>query len=234
MPAMVSRRTFLLSALGLGTLAASMALATPAHRIGALAQLAFEPDTNRRPPDMPVFIEPKPWEGRLIAGAEGQIGRTVSYDPAYERIAYPEGDVPIERGVCTDVIIRAYRSGLDVDLQALVHEDMRANFKAYPSMWGLNKPDPNIDHRRVPNLAVFFRRSEASLPVSDDPRDYRPGDIVTQTLPGGLAHIALVTHRANADGTCPLVVHNIGAGARLEDVLFRFAITGHYRFFGTI
>ncbi|MBL8894707.1 MAG: DUF1287 domain-containing protein [Rhizobiales bacterium] len=179
---------------------------------------------------MPVFREPEPWAARLVAGGEGQIGLTVNYDPAYERIAYPQGDVPIKRGVCTDVVIRAYRFGLSVDLQKLVHEDMAQHFAAYPTLWGLKKPDPNIDHRRVPNLQAFFRRAKASLPVSTDPRDYRPGDVVTQKLSNGLAHIVLVTHRASTDGNRPLVVHNIGAGARLEDVLFAFTITGHYRF----
>jgi len=231
---MVTRRTLLIAALGFGTLAAGLALATPSHRLKALAQLALEPEASPPPLNMPVFIEPEPWAARLVAGAESQIGRTVRYDPAYERLAYPNGDVPQERGVCTDVIVRAYRSGLGVDLQRLVHEDMRRNFKAYPALWGLKRPDPNIDHRRVPNLAAFFRRSKAALPVSDDPRDYRPGDVVAQKLSNGLAHIGLVTHRANSDGARPLVVHNIGAGARLEDVLFAFTITGHYRFSGSM
>ncbi|MFO0993163.1 MAG: DUF1287 domain-containing protein [Hyphomicrobiales bacterium] len=231
---MVTRRNFLLSALGVGTLVAGIALATPTHRLRALAQLALDPEASPPPRDMPVFTAPDPWAARLVAGAEDQIGRTLNYDPAYERIAYPEGDVPIERGVCTDVVIRAYRFGLSVDLQKLVHEDMAKNFAAYPALWGLTKPDSNIDHRRVPNLQAFFRRAKASLPVSDDPRDYRPGDVVTQKLSNGLAHIVLVTHRASDDGARPLVVHNIGAGARLEDVLFAFTITGHYRFAGTI
>jgi len=226
---MVTRRTLLIAGLGLGTLAAGLAVATPGHRLRALAQLALEPEA-KPPRDMPVFAEPEPWAAKLVAGGEGQIGQTLRYDPAYERIPYPGGDVPFERGVCTDVIIRAYRSGLGADLQKLVHEDMRRNFAAYPALWGLKKPDANIDHRRVPNLQAFFRRAKSSLPVSDDPRDYRPGDVVSQKLSNGLAHIALVTHRANADGKRPMVVHNIGAGARLEDVLFAFTITGHYRF----
>jgi uncharacterized protein YijF (DUF1287 family) len=231
---MVTRRTVLASALGLAAIGGAMAFMTPSHRLRALAQLALEPEVSPPPLDMPVFVEPEAWAARLVAGGEGQIGRTVRYDPAYERLDYPAGDVPLERGVCTDVIIRAYRSGLGVDLQKLVHEDMRRNFSAYPAIWGLKKPDPNIDHRRVPNLQAFFRRSKASLPVSDDPRDYRPGDVVSQKLSNGLAHIVLVTHRASADGKRPMVVHNIGAGARLEDVLFSFTITGHYRFAGSI
>jgi len=178
----------------------------------------------------PDFAEPEEWVRKLIAAAESQVGITVTYDPAYTRIGYPGGDVPEERGVCTDVIVRAYRRGLGADLQKLVHEDMAGNFAVYPKLWGLKRPDSNIDHRRVPNLAAFFRRKGEEFRVSTDARDYRPGDIVTQMLPGGLAHIILLTHRASEDGERPLAVHNIGAGARLEDVLFVFAITGHYRF----
>ena len=121
--------------------------------------------------------------------------------------------------------------GLGADLQKLVHEDMARNFSAYPKLWGLKRPDSNIDHRRVPNLATFFRRrGEATAGYRRMRDDYRPGDIVTQMLPGGLAHIILLTHRASEDGQRPLAVHNIGAGARLEDVLFAFEVTGHYRF----
>jgi uncharacterized protein YijF (DUF1287 family) len=147
-------------------------------------------------------------------------------------IGYPGGDGPPERGVCTDVVVRAFRKGLGIDLQECVHEDMRRNFAAYPKLWGLKRPDRNIDHRRVPNLATYFRRQGAAVAVSDKAHDYQPGDIVTQNLPGGLAHVVVVTDRASADGRRPLAVHNIGAGARLEDVLFTFDITGHYRFSG--
>jgi uncharacterized protein YijF (DUF1287 family) len=177
-----------------------------------------------------LFAGPEDWAARLIAAAERQIGVTLAYDPGYTRIGYPAGDVPIERGVCTDVIVRAHRQGLGCDLQRLVHEDMTQNFSAYPKLWGLSGPDPNIDHRRVPNLKTFFRRKGRQLLVSNRAPDYRPGDIVTQLLPGGLAHIILLTDRASEDGERPLAVHNIGAGARLEDVLFAFTLTGHYRF----
>ncbi|MEI9983024.1 MAG: DUF1287 domain-containing protein [Aliidongia sp.] len=164
---------------------------------------------------------------RLVEGGYAQIGVTLSYDPSYRRIPFPGGDVPIASGVCSDVVIRAYRR-LGIDLQALVNQDMRHDFAAYPRIWHMAHPDANIDHRRVPNLATFFRRHGQSLPVTDSPRDYQPGDIVTWQLPGRLAHIGLVADRMQ-DGR-PLVIHNIGAGTRLEDVLFVFTITGHYRY----
>lgn len=172
------------------------------------------------------------WPAKLVDAAEDQIGKTVLYDPAYVRLAYPGGDVSMERGVCTDVVIRAYRDGLGVDLQKRVHDDMRANFAAYPRQWGLAQPDPNIDHRRVPNLRTYFKRNGAALPAGDDAADYQPGDIVTMMLPGNLPHIAIVTQHRNDEDSRPLVVHNIGAGARLQDVLFSFPVTGHYRFDG--
>ena len=170
------------------------------------------------------------WAGRLIAAAESQIGRTVIYDPAYVRINYPGGDVPGERGVCTDVLIRAYREGLNFDLQKAVHEDMAANFPAYPKHWGLTRPDRNIDHRRVPNLQTFFKRRNAALAVSETAADYLPGDLVTMRLPGNLPHIAIVSASLNDDGSRPLLVHNIGGGTRREDVLFQYPVTGQYRF----
>ncbi len=172
------------------------------------------------------------WAQKLVDAAQHQIGRTVIYDPAYVRLDYPGGDVAIERGVCTDVVIRAYRRGLNVDLQQLVHEDMARNFAAYPQSWGLERPDSNIDHRRVPNLRVFFKRKGAALAVGGLAEDYRPGDLVTMKLPGNLPHFAIVSHDMSDDGSRPMVVHNIGAGARLEDVLFAFEVTGHYRFSG--
>ena len=172
------------------------------------------------------------WTQRLVAAAESQIGKTVVYDPAYARIAYPGGDVPEDRGVCIDVVIRAYRQGLGVDLQQRVHEDMAAHFSAYPKAWGLKRPDSNIDHRRVPNLQTFFRRKGATLPAGEDAAGYGAGDLVTMLLPGNLPHIAIVTHHRNGEGTRPLLVHNIGAGTQLQDVLFNYPVTGHYRFNG--
>lgn len=169
------------------------------------------------------------WPRQLVAAAESQIGVTVTYDPAYVRLAYPGGDVPRDRGVCTDVVIRAYRDAFGIDLQRLVHEDMRANFSRYPRSWGLSRPDRNIDHRRVPNLQAFFRRHGRALPTDIEPTGFAEGDLVTQMLPGNLPHIAIVTGRAGAAGA-PLVVHNIGGGARREDRLLDFPLTGRYRF----
>jgi len=167
---------------------------------------------------------------RLVAAARKQVGVTLTYDAAYSRLDYPGGDVPRERGVCTDVLVRAYRDGLGIDLQVLVHEDMRRAFSAYPALWGLKKTDRNIDHRRVPNLQTFFKRAGAAVAVSENGADYLPGDIVSQMLPGNLPHIGIVADEHSSDGSRPLVVHNIGAGARLEDVLFAYRITGHYRY----
>ena len=174
----------------------------------------------------------EPWAGKLVKAAEDQIGVTFFYDPAYRRIAYPGGDVPREIGVCTDVVVCAYRDGLGLDLQKLVHEDMNKAFSAYPKLWGLAATDSNIDHRRVPNLRTFFERHGAALPVSARAGDYRPGDVVSQKLPNGRPHIGIVSARLNGAGTAPLVIHNIGRGAREEDVLFAFEITGRYRFEG--
>jgi len=171
------------------------------------------------------------FEDDLVAAALERTRHAVRYDGAYFPIAYPNGDVPADVGVCTDVVIRSYRS-LGVDLQQRVHEDMSSHFERYPSrrIWGLASTDRNIDHRRVPNLQVFFSRHGESLPLSGDPRDYRPGDIVTWMLPGNLPHIGVVTDRLADSGAHPLIVHNIGAGPRLEDMLFDYPITGHYRF----
>ncbi len=172
----------------------------------------------------------EPWAQKLVDAAKAQIGVTVSYDPAYRKIAFPGGDVPREVGVCTDVIIRAYRDGMGVDLQKLVNADMKAAFGDYPKTWGLKRPDTNIDHRRVPNLQTFFKRKGAAKPIPSDPIDYRPGDIVTVMLPGNLPHIALVADQMTGDGSRPLVIHNIGGGARMENMLTAFQITGRYRF----
>ncbi|WP_428407579.1 DUF1287 domain-containing protein [Hyphococcus sp.] len=167
---------------------------------------------------------------RLSAAAIERVKHRVVYDSAYVRMSYPMGDVAPDRGVCADVIVRSLRA-LGIDLQQLVHEDMRADFGAYPAHWGLARPDPNIDHRRVPNLETFLTRKGARLPASDNPRDYLPGDIVAWNLRGNkgwLPHIGVVTDRLGPSGR-PMIVHNIGAGPKLEDVLFHWPMTGHYR-----
>jgi uncharacterized protein len=177
-------------------------------------------------------VAAEPWANKLVKAAEDQIGVTLIYDPSYRRLDYPRGDVPRLMGVCTDVVVRAYRDGLDLDLQKLVHDDMKKAFSAYPKLWGLAATDTNIDHRRVPNLRTFFERQGAGLPVSADGADYKPGDIVSQVLPNGRPHIGIASWRMNDAGTAPLLIHNIGLGARAEDVLFALEITGHYRFSG--
>lgn len=164
----------------------------------------------------------------LPDAARAQIGVTVGYDPAYRQLAYPGGDVDQSTGVCTDVVIRAFRA-LGDDLQVRVHEDMRQHFDAYPKLWGLRSTDRNIDHRRVPNLQTFFTRHGHKLAITDRAEDYRPGDIVTWRLSNGLPHIGLVSDRRNHEGV-PLILHNIGAGAQEQDLLFAFEITGHYRY----
>ena len=168
---------------------------------------------------------------RVIAAAVAQTGQGVRYDGSYRRIPYPNGDVPADIGVCTDVVIRAYRA-VGVDLQQRVHEDMTRDFGAYPRAWGLERPDPNIDHRRVPNLQTYFRRRGTAVAVTSDPGDYAPGDLVTWMLPGNLPHIGIVTDQRTADGARPLIVHNIGNGPEVEDMLLQFPITGHYRYRG--
>lgn len=165
---------------------------------------------------------------KIVEAARTQVGVTVSYDPDYVALKYPGGDLPREKGVCTDVVIRALRDGIGKDLQKLVHEDMKANFSAYPKNWGLSRPDKNIDHRRVPNLKAYFKRKGLSVPVTKKPEDYKAGDLVTCTVPPHLPHVMIVSDKKTAEGV-PLVIHNIGRGAREEDVLFTYPLTGHYR-----
>ncbi|MBE7493942.1 MAG: DUF1287 domain-containing protein [Verrucomicrobiaceae bacterium] len=164
---------------------------------------------------------------RLAHAALDRTHQVVRYEPAYVRLEYPGGDVPAGTGVCTDEVIRSYRA-LGHDLQKLVHEDMRRNFSSYPKHWGLARPDSNIDHRRVPNLQTFFKRRGASLPVTQNEGDYRPGDLITCTVAGRLPHIAIVVPAPDG-GARPWIVHNIGQGPQCEDRLFEFPLTGHYR-----
>lgn len=164
---------------------------------------------------------------QFVASARAQIGVTTGYDGAYRKLTYPGGDVPRETGVCCDVVVRALREQ-KMDLQQLVHEDMERSFNAYPQNWGLKKPDPNIDHRRVPNLACYFRRMGWALDPSAARADCLPGDIVTWKLANGLPHIGIVSDKKTPAGD-PLAIHNIGGGTQEEDVLFRLTITGHFR-----
>lgn len=169
--------------------------------------------------------------GDLVFAALERTNHQVTYDGRYLSIPYPNGDVPANIGVCTDVIIRSYRA-IGIDLQKLVHEDMAANFEAYPSkrIWGLNSTDKNIDHRRVPNLQAFLSRKGEELAISEKAEDYKPGDLVTWMVSGNLPHIGIVTDKISFLSGNPKIVHNIGSGPQLEDMLFSYPITGHYRY----
>lgn len=166
---------------------------------------------------------------RLADSAMTLTKQEVVYDPSYFRIDYPNGDIPSDKGVCTDVVIRAYRK-LGIDLQKEVHEDMRANFEKYPKNWGLSKPDKNIDHRRVPNLMTFFSRQGMTKEITQNPGDYQPGNIICWNLYGGITHIGIVSKKKSRDGKRYLIIHNIGAGQITEDLLFDYKIIGHYKF----
>ncbi len=168
-----------------------------------------------------------PRAARLIAMARRQVGTTIHYDSAYTVLPFPNGDVPREKGVCTDVVIRAYRDAFALDLQALVNADMRASFTAYPRKWGLSAPDRNIDHRRVPNLRTWFARQHLALAVPTDGWGWQPGDIFTSLVSGTGTHIGIVSDRRGS--RAPLIIHNIGSGAREEDALLDWPITGRYR-----
>ena len=166
----------------------------------------------------------------VIDGVTDQIGKTTSYDASYQKLEYPNGDVPIETGVCSDVIVRAFRKG-GIDLQKDVHEDMKEHFSAYPTKWGLSGTDANIDHRRVPNLQTYFTRKAKSLTTTSGNDNFLPGDIVTWDLGGGVDHVGMVVNVWYKPSQRYLIVHNVGAGTRMEDVLFAWKITGHYRYF---
>ena len=164
----------------------------------------------------------------LIGAARRQVGVTLSYDPAYTALAYPGGDVDRAKGVCTDVVIRAYRDAFGIDLQRDVHLDMAAHFALYPRRWSLKRPDRNIDHRRVPNLETYWTRKAARLPLPTSAAGWQPGDIFTLLIDNRLPHTGIVSDRLAANGN-PLVIHNIGSGTREEDRLFDFRLTGRFR-----
>ena len=190
----------------------------------------YQPDA---PPKLPTQPEVElTFAEELAQAALARTMHKVRYDGRYVKIAYPMGDVPEEIGVCTDVVIRAYRE-LGIDLQKDVHEDIRRNFSKYPSKkrWGLRRPDPNIDHRRVYNLQAFFERKGESIPITQDPRDYKPGDLVTWQVGPKFPHIGVVLEMVSDDDSFRhLIAHNIGEGPVIEDILFRYRITGHYRY----
>lgn len=199
-----------------------------------LATVACHDTLERRSDEVrttrPFAENISPQARRVVEDAIGQTQYTFSYDPSYVKLGYPGGDVPMDRGVCSDVIIRSFRK-VGVDLQKEVHEDMTGAFAAYPKKWGLDKPDANIDHRRVPNLMTFFERKGKALAVTASAADYQPGDVVTWDLGGGVTHIGVVTNVWADTSENYLIAHNIGSGVRVEDVLFSWRITGHYRYF---
>ncbi|NOX52690.1 MAG: DUF1287 domain-containing protein [Gammaproteobacteria bacterium] len=181
-------------------------------------------------PILLALICPAAWcNVDLAKAALERVSEEIVYDGSYRQIPYPNGDVPAHIGVCTDLVIRSYRS-LGIDLQQLVHEDMTSHFNAYPKTWGLQKADSNIDHRRVPNLEAFFSRRGQVLAVSEQARDYQPGDIVSWRLGGALPHIGIVSHQQVPGTQRYYMVHNIGQGPKQEDVLFSYPLHGHYRF----
>ena len=196
----------------------------PSHRGSAKGAL----------PDRPVYKSlpagSSPQLKQLIDGAVSQAGVTTGYDPSYVKIQYPMGDVPMDTGVCSDVLVRAFRKA-GVDLQKEVHEDMTRSWDEYPKRWGSSGPDSNIDHRRVLNLMKYFERNGKSVPITDEPDDYLPGDIVAWDLGGATYHIGMVTNMLSETQRECLIVHNIGAGTRVEDVLLNWTIKGHYRVF---
>jgi len=165
----------------------------------------------------------------VVRAAQERTLADVRYDPKYVKLSYPGGDVPADTGVCTDVIVRTFRNAFGFDFQRAVHEDMKRQFSAYPKNWGLKRPDKNIDHRRVPNLETYLKRAGAAVPITKNPEDYQPGDIVSWRLGGRLPHMGIVSDKKSAWGT-PLIIHNVGAGPVEDDLLFNTDIHGHFRY----
>jgi uncharacterized protein YijF (DUF1287 family) len=196
------------------------------HQRGLLRDTAFDPTPDPAPGELQFLHE-------LALAAGSRAGESTVYDPAYVALDYPGGDVDADRGVCTDLLVRAYRD-LGIDLQREVHRDMAEHYEAYPSreLWGARQPDTNIDHRRVPNLMAFFRRQGQVLPASADPTSYSPGDIVAWHLGGGTTHIGIVTLEASPETGNPLMAHHVGGHPTVDDSLLRWEIVGHYRYMG--
>ena len=200
------------------------------RRVQTVEHAATAPVVSPSPRIKPLPDNVSPQLKQMLEGAIAQAGVTTGYDPAYVALEYPGGDVAETTGVCSDVVVRAFRKA-GIDLQKEVHEDMKASRSAYPTKWGANAPDKNIDHRRVLNLMTYFTRQRKSLSISDNAADYQPGDIVSWELTNGIDHIGIVTNRLSESEDRYLIVHNIGAGTRIEDVMFAWTIKGHYRFF---
>lgn len=235
------KRLILISFLALT--GAAYGLAPPHQRLAAHAKLSDIVHTVLPAPRHPSqetraedVIPATTWATELVTAATDQIGITTQYDGAYQGLDYPMGDIDRRRGVCTDVVIRALRDAHDLDLQVVVHEDMADHFAAYPALWGLPGPDRNIDHRRVPNLRRFFERIGAERPLTATPSatDFRPGDIVTWSFGPGQPHIGIVSTQVDRHSQTPLIIHNAGAGTRLDNILFSYPITGHYRLEGAL
>jgi len=215
-------------------------IAIPIIIVGLLLTASCQQQVARtrpplKPPEQQTEVHPlapnsSPILKAIIDGAVDQVGKTTGYDPSYQNLDYPNGDVPIETGVCSDVIVRAFRKG-GIDLQKEVHEDMKLNFSTYPTRWGLAVPDANIDHRRVPNLETFFARKGKSLATNSDSENFLPGDVVMWDLGTGQDHVGIVVNVWYKPSQHYLIVHNIGGGTRMEDALFTWKITGHYRYF---
>lgn len=196
----------------------------------AASPINIGPAVPPSPDIKPLPANAPPQLKQMLEGAIAQAGVTTEYDPAYVALDYPGGDVPEKTGVCSDVVVRAFRKA-GIDLQKEVHEDIKSARSAYPTKWGANAPDKNIDHRRVLNLMTYFTRQKKSLPITTNAADYQPGDIVSWELSNGIDHIGIVTNMLSESSDRYLIVHNIGAGTRIEDVMFAWTIKGHYRFF---
>lgn len=205
------------------------------HSVPEIAQQVIAPNQIEKIEepfkDLKYSRKQKQFLQELVDSANNRLDSTVEYDPAYFGIDYPNGDVPENKGVCSDVVIRSFR-GVGIDLQQLVHEDIKENFDVYPKKWGLTKPDTNIDHRRVPNLITFFTRYGEVLRITGNPADYYPGDVITWDFPDGRTHTGMVVDSRRTKTGNPMIVHNIGRGPQLHDVLFEWEITGHFRYFG--
>jgi uncharacterized protein YijF (DUF1287 family) len=229
-PWLFVRLTVVMLAFVSNVLACAPSLPEPPRTVTPAATIrASTPTVPARTPVAETERQPELDKGTQIAlAAQAQVGVTTTYDPQYVRLDYPNGDVPLERGVCTDVVVRAFRT-IGVDLQVRVHEDMKKSFALYPKDWGMTSPDRNIDHRRVQNLTKYFERAGKQVKTSDADENFKPGDVVAWQLDSWMQHIGIVAAE-KVDGTNRYyMIHNIGAGTQKEDVLHSYTIIGHYR-----